>query len=162
VKPLIKFALLFTALVFYGELVAAQYFASSYKPKNKTEKLIISKIRALPEIKEWYRVAKKSKPDLIINDPDPSSTSSITKYNYSIQVGLSNLDMFRTSYYLYIDPKTFKIYYWDQLDDADDPIITLQQWRYWRKRPEFDKPHKWSNGKLVVLKDDTKKSSKHH
>jgi len=127
--------------------VTAQYFASTYRPKNNTEKTIIAKIKALPEIKEWYKTTKKSDPDLLINIPDSPSE------NYRIQVGISNLNQFRTSYHLSINPKNLQVYYEDFFDESGDKSITLAQWRHWRSNPGFNKPHKWVNGKLVVLKD---------
>lgn len=69
-----------------------------------------------------------------------------------MQIGIDYGDIFRTHFWLLINQKTFQIYYED-FDDEGMQTITLQQWRYWRKRPEFNKPHKWVNGKLVVLKD---------
>ncbi|MDB5157711.1 MAG: hypothetical protein JWR50_2418 [Mucilaginibacter sp.] len=117
----------------------------TYQNKNsKTEQLILEHVHALPEVKEWFITAKRSKPGLILNQP-----GSRSKY-YSVQVGISNNDMFRTNYYLFIDPKNFSIYFWDELDTASS-LITLQQWRHWRNNPGFNKMHKYKNGKLVIL-----------
>jgi len=69
-----------------------------------------------------------------------------------MQIGIDYGDSFRTHFWLLINPKTFQIYYED-FDDEGMQTITIQQWRHWRKRPEFNKPHKWVNRKLVVLKD---------
>ena len=125
----------------------AQYLVSGYKPKNETEKIIITKIKALPEIREWFETAKKAKPDLLINVPDSPSE------DYSVQVGLNNMDTFRTNYYLFINPRTFRIYFLDNLDESLGKSITLKQWRRWRSNPGFRELHKWVNGKLVVLKN---------
>lgn len=124
-----------------------QYLVSEYKPKNKTEKIIIAKIKTLPEIKEWYETAKQSDPDLLINIPDSPSE------DYSVQVGLNNMGIFRTNYYLFINPRTFRIYFLDNLDESLGKSITLEQWRRWRSDPGFRELHKWVNGKLVVLKN---------
>ena len=124
--------------------------ASSYKPKNKTERLIIAKIHALPEIKDFFKYVKKDKPDVIINPPDSTHNNC-----YTMQVGIDYGDVFHTYFWLLIDPKTFKVYYED-FDDSGMETITLQEWRYWRKRPEFHKPHKWVRGKLVVVKTEKK------
>jgi len=115
--------------------------------KKQTERLVIAKIRALPEVRDFYNYVQKDKPDFIINPP--SST-----YNncYAMQIGIDYGDSFRTHFWLLINPKTFQIYYED-FDDEGMQTITIQQWRHWRKRPNFNKPHKWVNGKLVVLKD---------
>ncbi|MBS1528632.1 MAG: hypothetical protein JST19_23500 [Bacteroidetes bacterium] len=141
-KPLFLICLLFIAGSSY-----AQDLVSAYKPRNKTEKLIIAKVKALPEIKEWYITAKSSKPDLIINLPNSSE-----RY-YSFQVGISNFNMFRTNYYLFVNPKTFTIYYNDDMDESGGKLIPLEKWRYWRSKSGFFKMHKWINGKLVALKD---------
>ena len=116
---------------------------------------MLTKIYALPEIKEWLAAQKKSKADLIINVPDSTE-------NYTIQVGLANLGMFRTNYHLSINPKTSTIYYADFSDTSGFKWITLKRWRVWRSKPGFFNMHTWKNGKLVVLKDDQKKSSKPH
>lgn len=144
-KPSLILTVLFIAMLYIT--IEATYPFDFYQANNdKIEKLILKRVRALPEVKEWFRTARKSKPDLILNEPDAKN-----KY-YSIQVGISNLDMFRTSYYLYVDPKTFKIYYWDELDETGNGIITLQQWRHWRTNPGFQKRHIYKDGELVVLK----------
>jgi len=144
---LIRLAVLFLFFFLLGQATIAQDLASSYKPKNKTERLIIAKIRSLPEVQDFYRYVQRDKPDFIINPP--SST-----YNncYAMQIGIDYGDSFRTHFWLLINPKTFQIYNED-FDDEGMETIALQQWRHWRKKPEFNKPHKWANGKLVVLKD---------
>jgi len=143
----------FTKLVFLFILFActvqtstSQFLASKYKPANKTERLVIAKIRALPEVRDFFDYVKKDKPDFIINPPDLAFNN-----RYAMQVDIDYGDIFRTHFWLLIDPKTFQIYYED-FDDSGMEAITLQEWRYWRKRPEFNKPHKWVNGKLVVVK----------
>jgi len=145
-KPLIKIYLLFTFLFFLFQSCLAQDLASSYKPKNKTETLIIAKIRGLPEVKDFFKYVKKDKPDFIINPPGSTDNNC-----YAMQVGIDYGDVFRTFFWLLINPKTFRVYYQD-FDDEGMETITLEEWRYWRKRPEYDKPHKWVKGKLVVVK----------
>ena len=146
-KPYYKSLLLIIfCSLFIPKESTAQQFASSFKPKNKTEKLMIAKLRVLPEIKEWFKTAKKSDPDLLIKEPD-----STQKY-YMIQVGLSNLDMFRTNYYLYVDPQTLQIYFWDEMVDHGHDILTLKQWRYWRTKPGWHEMHYYKNGKLLIVK----------
>ena len=145
-KPLIKSALLFILLISIGPVSSAQFLVSSYKPKNKTEKFILAKVLALPEIKWHLKTNKGEHPDLVFNLPD-----SLNEY-YSVQVGIGD-DMFRTSYYLYIDPKTLAIYYNDFFDESGSKWITLKQWRYWRGKPEFEYDvHTWKHGKLIVVK----------
>ena len=135
---------------FFNSDIISTVLVSSYKPKNETEKLILAKIHALPEIKAHLKINKAMYPDLIFNIPD-----SPTDY-YSIQVGIGD-DMFRTSYYLYINPKTLTIYYSDFFDESGSKLITLKQWRYWRGKPEFEYDlHTWKQGKLIVLKPKKK------
>ena len=154
-KFLFKILFSITFSIFLVQISTAQYLGSTYKPKNKKEKLVLAKIYSLPEIKEWLTAHKKSKADLIINVPDSTE-------DYTIQVGLDNLGMFRTHYHLSINPKTLAIYYADFMDTSGLKSITLQRWRVWRSEPGFFSMHTWKNGKLVVLEDDKKKSSQHH
>jgi len=155
VKFLIKILFSITFSIFLVQISSAQYLGSTYKPKNKKEKLVLAKIYALPEIKEWLTAHKKSKADLIIDVPDSTE-------NYSIHVGLANLGMFRTSYHLSINPKTLAIYYDDFMDTSGVKSITLKRWRQWRNKPGFHDLHIWKAGKLVVLEDDKKKNSQPH
>src|ERR1700727_2649175 len=98
----------------------AQDLASSYKPKNQTERLIIAKIRALPEVRDFFKYVKKDKPDFIINPPSPNYNNC-----YAMQIGIDYGDIFRTNFWLLIDPKTFQVYYED-FDDSGMETITLQ------------------------------------
>jgi hypothetical protein len=102
-------------------------------------------IAALPEVKDFMRnTPEDHQPDMMLaGEPD-----STTKY-YWVKVGISNLDLFRTSYNFYVDLKTMDIRYWDQLDE-NDSYITLKQWRHWRKTPGWTQRHTYKNGKLVV------------
>jgi len=146
-KSLIKIYLLFTSFFCLIQPCLAQDLASSYKPKNKIERLIIAKIRAVPEVKDFFKYVKRDKPDFIINPPGSTDSNC-----YAMQVGIDYGDVFRTFFWLLINPKTSRVYYED-FDDEGMETITLEEWRYWRKRPEYDKPHKWVKGKLVVVKD---------
>jgi len=145
--PQLKPHLLLFFFIFLIQPCLAQGLASSYKPNNKTEKLAIAKIRALPEVKAFFRYVKRDKPDFIINPPDPTFNNC-----YAMQIGIDYGDVFRTHFWLLIHPKTFQIYYVD-FDDEGMQYITLQKWRYWRNKPRFNKPHKWIKGKLVVVND---------
>jgi len=124
------------------------------KSKNKTEKQVILKIKNLPEIKEWLSKAKHLNTDILINKPD------LTNKYYSFQVGINDLNMFRTNYWLSVDPKSLKVYYVDFMDSSGYKSIPLQQWRHWRNNPGFQKAHFIKDGKLAVLKDDKYKNSK--
>lgn len=137
---------LLTIVIFF--LAISVCLAQKQPKTNRIAKLMMARIRALPEVQEFFRGCPKSyKPALIIEaEPDLKSRF------YWIKVGMSNFDMFRTNFNFYIDPGTNKIYYWDQLNEMDNPIITLTQWRYWRTKPGFKKPHVYKNGKLIVSK----------
>ena len=144
-KPCIKFAFLIIFSICLIQVCLAQDLASSNKPKNKTERLVIAKIHALPEVRDFFKYVKKDKADFIINPPDSNNN-----YRYAMQVGVDYGDVFRTFFWLLVDPKTFQVYYED-FDDSGMEAITLKEWRYWRNRAEFNKPHKWVKGKLVVV-----------
>jgi hypothetical protein len=149
-KQSVKLALLLIFSFFSIHACLTQDLASTYKPKNETEKRIIAKIHALPEVMDFFKYVKKDKPDFIINPPGTTDRNC-----YAMQVGIDNEDIFRTHFWLLINPKTFQVFYED-FDDSGMQTITLREWRYWRKRPEFDKPHKWVNGQLVVITNKTK------
>jgi hypothetical protein len=146
-KLLIPF---FSLFCFAATAQTAHHPATHQTSKTKIEGMVLDRIYALPEVTTFFRKYKKEKPIMMDEEPNASC-----KY-YFVQVGISNLDQFRSSYSFYIDPKTFKIYYWDTMDDSgDNPIslITLQQWRYWRHDPRFNEMHTFRHGKLVVLKE---------
>ena len=141
-KPLtLILSLFFTASCFAQDLVSA------YKPKTKEERLVIAKLKSLPEIKDLYArpPGKDYKFDIMIDPPDSQQK------NYRFQVGTDHADRFATSCWLSIDPKTLRVYYWDFLDTANSDI-SLQQWRRWRNDPRFQDNHTWKNGKLIVIK----------
>jgi len=152
VKPLtLLYLLVFTNTCFGQELL------SSFKPKTKKDKEVIAKLKSLPEIKDLYArpPGKNFRFDIMFNSPDSGNPK------YRFQVGTDHKDRFSTNYYLSIDPKTLQVYYED-FDDEGVQDITLQQWRYWRNKPEFNKPHKWVKGKMIVVnykKHVQKKSS---
>lgn len=145
--------LLFATLISYSHITFAQDVISGYKPKNQTEKLIIEKIKALPEMKAYLKINKNEEPDLLINPPDSTAEPASDAHNlFSFQVGISNLDMFRTSYWLYVNPKNLNVFYDDFFDESGSKLITLKQWRYWRHKAGLYSNHKWVNGKLVLVK----------
>lgn len=121
---------------------------------NKAEKSALAEISALYEVKNFMRYASKDMPRLMVaGEPD-----STRKY-YWIKLGISNFDMFRTTHDFFVDPKTKKIYLWDPMDNSGDDLfhlISLQQWRYWRRDPRFQKSHTLKNNKLVVLNSNGK------
>lgn len=130
---------------------------STFKPKTKTEKLVIAKLKSLSEIKEFYaEKVKEGRHDIIINQPDKSQK------DYLFQVGTLYPDIFRTYFWLAIDPKSLQVYYED-FDDQGIQDITLTQWRYWRNKPAFNKIHKWVKGKVVIVeyKKHVQKKSSH-
>ncbi|OOQ60991.1 hypothetical protein [Mucilaginibacter pedocola] len=114
----------------------------------KTYKAVYKTVHALPEVKDFLTSAKNSKPVAAINGPNNSW------HNYwEVQVGLSNLDMLRTNFHLFVNPKTLRVYYLDEYDDGNGlnfKLITLQQWRKWRSTKAWQKMHKYKNGELVT------------
>ena len=114
--------------------------------KLLTEKMVLAKIRAIPEVRTYLKDNKKDEAMLMVaRNPELGY-----KY-YWIKVGVGNLGMFRTSYNFYVDPKTSKITIWDQLDSASSNI-SLKRWRYWRNKPGYYDNHYYKNGKLIVWK----------
>ncbi|MBE9664183.1 hypothetical protein [Mucilaginibacter myungsuensis] len=103
----------------------------------------------MPEVKVFLSTTPaSSKPDVVL----AGEPGQDTQY-YWIKVGISNNDIFRTSFDLYIEPETSQIFYWDQLCTSEGRyLITLQQWRYWRTKPEWIKSHIYKNRKLIAVK----------
>ena len=117
-----------------------------YSQNNKTEKIILDKVATLPEVRSFLKTAKASKPMLMIaGEPNIDS-----KY-YWVKVGISNMDIFRTSYNFYLAPKNYQVYFMDTMVDSGNNILTLKQWRHWRTTQGFNQMHIYKNGKLVVL-----------
>jgi hypothetical protein len=114
--------------------------------QEKTDALVVAKIRALPEVKQFLHIANKSElPDVMIDDT-PDSTNN---WRYRIKVGYSKY-MFCSVLIFNVDPKTLTIYYEDFMDESVSEI-TLQQWRRWRHDPRFNYLHTFKHGKLVAL-----------
>ena len=139
-KP--KLYLLFSGLLQIIFLAKAQIAHHSIK---YSEAIALKQIHELPEVKAFYKEFKKEKVDIETRDPD-----STFKY-YFIQVGLDRMDRFVAYYNFFINPKTDKILYWDQMNFSNKSFITLQQWRKWRHDPRFQKSHLFKNGKIIVL-----------
>jgi hypothetical protein len=155
--PVVKLLFLISSLLFATRCFG-QDLVSTYKPKTQLEKQVLAKLKSMPEIKDLYAChsGKDYKFDIMIDQPDSKEK------NYRFQVGTDHSDRFATNYWLSIDPPNLQVYYID-FDDEGMQDIPLQQWRYWRRRPEFQKLHKWANGKLVVLEEEKhvkKRSSK--
>jgi len=133
-------------LVAIGNGIAKPHFYQT-QPKKANE-VILAKVKALPEVNRFMETAKSSKPELLIGrEPDAHF-----KY-YWVKVGLTNLDMFRTTFDFCVDPKTYKVNYWDLLD-KNQSMITLAQWRNLRTSPGFSKPHSYKKdkkGKLILV-----------
>ena len=144
IKLLISF---FSLFCFAATAQTAHHLPAHKNNDTKIEGIVLDKIHALPEVTAFFKEYKKEKPIMMDEEPNPGC-----KY-YFVQVGISNLDQFRSSYSFYVDPKTFKIFYWDTMDDSGTRLITLKQWRYWRHDPRFSEMHTFRHGKLVVLKD---------
>jgi hypothetical protein len=137
--------LLLSSLLMAISPAKAQIAHHSHQPAKYTEAMALKQIRALPEVKAFYREFKNEKVDMETRDPD-----STFKY-YFVQVGLDRMERFMAYYNFHIDPKTAEITYWDQLNQGDDSFITLKQWRRWRSDSRFWKAHIFKYGKLLVL-----------
>jgi|GEM_PF-1665068 len=124
-------------------------FRHVHSDQNQSiEDKLLKKVGDLYEVKQFMITAKASKPALMVaRVPDKDF-----KY-YWIKVGLSNFDQFRTTYDFYVEPKTLKISYLDlMIDDGNNrtAIITLWQWRHFRRHPAFKKMHYYRNGKIIA------------
>jgi len=147
-KANFKFLIPFFSLFYFAAKAQTAHHVTTHQTnKAKIEAIVLDKIHALPEISTFFRKYRKEEPIMMDQEPNPGC-----KY-YFVQVGLSNLDQFRSSYSFYVDPKTFKIFYWDTMDDSGTAMITLAQWRYWRHDHRFNEMHTFRHGKLVVLKE---------
>lgn len=124
--------------------------AQLHKPATKrSEKWALAKIAALPEVKKFMIYAKAEKPELLLQR-SPDSTYHL----YWISTGISNFGMFRTSVNYFVDPKSGQIYVGDVMNRDDDIDI----WKpipieLYRKDRRYHLPHKYVNGKLVVIKE---------
>ena len=134
---------IFAAFLLATNICFSQGLLSKFQPRSKSEMLLINKIKRLPEVRNWLENTKAAKGDVMVGTPDAAS-----KY-YSFQIGLGNMGMFKTNYYLYAEPKKQKIYFLDQLDTSGSKMISLKDWRHWRKNPNFHKPHFYKAGKLI-------------
>jgi hypothetical protein len=122
-------------------------YSLGYAQNIKTEKAILKKVIALPEFKLFFDTAKKSRPQLMI-----AGTPDKNRKYYWVKVGLANLEIFRTSFNLYVDPKGFKIYYLDSFTTSGTKLITLEQWRKWRNLPLWQQLHcyKYQEKRLII------------
>jgi len=119
--------------------------------EDKLEALILKAVRSVPEVQSFFKETPAAYKPMLMFERQADST---LKY-YSVQLGISNFDMFRTTERFCVDPKTFQVYFWDVFADdngfSNSAIISLAKWRYWRTKPEWKKPHTWKAGKLVAL-----------
>ena len=122
--------------------------AKVHPEKRTEEQVVLAKINALYEVKDFMKTTPKTMKPIVMVDGKQGNY-------WWVKVGISNFDMLRTTYNFRIHAKTFKIYYWDEMADEDnleDKWITLQQWRYWRTKPGWNDLHVYKHGQLVVLK----------
>ncbi|QHS57780.1 hypothetical protein GWR56_20335 [Mucilaginibacter sp. 14171R-50] len=146
-KSFVYFILIAVITSGYGEKCTAQQAGADGNKKVKLS--IINKVKSLRETKLFFKDASAAKP-LIITDDEPNPTFN----NYwGVQVGISNMDMFRTSFHFYVDPKTLNVYYLDTFTDSGLQLLTLPQWRQWRKKAAWKNLHyyKYSGDKLIFL-----------
>lgn len=115
---------------------------------TRTYKAVSKTVNNLPETREFFLTAKNSGPTVYIDGP-----SDTWNGYWWVKVGVGNFVMLRTTYQLFVDPKTLKVYYLDDYDNGrglDFKLITLQQWRKWRTTKAWHKMHRYKNGNLVT------------
>lgn len=121
-------------------------FDCAQTKNNKIEQLVLSRIKALPEVKLYLQKNLAENAALMVSrQPDADF-----KY-YWIKLGIGNLDMFRTADDFYVDPKTFEIYYVDMMNNSGMKAIPLQLWRRWRSDTRFWKIHTFKKGKIILI-----------
>ena len=108
----------------------------------KLEQRIFAKVRALPEVESFYHDAQKNKPTITLDDWPPNPGC------YEVRVAISNFDQLRTNFVFIVNAK-LKIYYLDTFTESGTKIITLEQWRRWRKTPAWQKIHVYKAGKFI-------------
>lgn len=121
--------------------VKAQLKNSSEYTKSSIEK----RIRMLPETKSFFKTAKGSNPVIIV-DTEPDELMG--GYWHAV-VGIQNADQLRPNFDFYVDAKTMKVYYLDTYTYSGTKLITLRQWRKWRKQPAWQKMHTYTKGNFV-------------
>lgn len=136
-------------ILLFALITKAQDSLDIKYPKPYTA--VYKTVHALPEVKDFLAGPKADKPIAYISGPNE------LYHNYwVVQVGISNFDMLRTNFYLYVDPKTLKVYYLDRYVNSEGlnlKLITLKQWRKWRTTKAWQN-HRYVNGKMVA---DTRK-----
>jgi hypothetical protein len=133
-------------------LLLFAFAGATHAQSNKLEDIILKKVTALPEVESFMVAAKASKPLVMIaREPDKDF-----KY-YWVKAGISNFDMFRTSYDFYVDPKTFSIFYLDMMVDQSPQVIPLKFRRRWYHTKGYNEMHTYKNGTLVVSKSTKKR-----
>jgi hypothetical protein len=118
----------------------------SYAQSSRIEKVALDKVSMLPEVKSFMKTAKASKPALMI----AGTPGKNSKY-YWVKVGISDFDMFRTTYDFQVDPKTTEIFYLDMMVEEGPKVITLKLWRKWYHTRGFNQMHTFKAGNLVVI-----------
>ncbi len=137
-----KLSLILLLLILIGHI--SKSIAFQRPPQNKTEKIVLEKVRALSEVQAFL---KRSKEASVLIEDEPSKDSSY----YSVKMGYDKEDIFLTLWRFYVDQKNFQVYFSDFLDDMHP--ITIACWRRWSNDPGFDKDHTYKAGKLVVLRN---------
>jgi hypothetical protein len=128
---------------------------SQQNKKDKVIDYVLDQVSGLPEVKAYFREhgnLKAKAAVLLYQDIDANSS------RYWVKVGINRPDIFVTTYNFFVDPKTFKIYYFDTMDDSDDPdnaILTLRQWRKWRSDSRFKELHIFRKGSIILVKTTT-------
>jgi len=139
-------------LFFAVTLVGSGYAHNREYPYHTSDKkeIALSKVELLPEVKAYIEKNQSKKPGVLLyQGPDG------TGY-YWIKVGIDKSDRFDTMWNFCVDAKTFKVFYWDTMEEVADSrwaLLTLNNWRHWRNVRGFDGPHSIYGNKLVVFRN---------
>lgn len=115
--------------------------------KKGAGKIALDKVSDLPEVADYLRRYEKRKAMAVLyNSPGDNF-----KY-YSIKVGITDIGLLSTNFDFYVDPKTYQIFYADHMTEQGEQLLTLEQWRKWRRLPVWQKWHcyKHLDKKLVI------------
>ncbi|MBD1387687.1 hypothetical protein IDJ75_20555 [Mucilaginibacter rigui] len=137
-------ALLIILFFAFAELLQA---TAQQSHKKDGGRVALDKVSSLPEVRDFLREYQNRKAIAILNgSPDKDS-----KY-YSVKVGISDMGMLSTNFNFYIHPKTYEIFYADYFTDQGEQILTLTQWRRFRKLPVWQKWHCYNyKGKNLII-----------
>ncbi|RWY57144.1 hypothetical protein [Mucilaginibacter gilvus] len=139
-------ALLFFSLCFALAGNSAHQINAALQQKKTKADVAMDQVAAVPEVKAFLKKHASEKAILLLQGEPKNGR----KY-YWVSLGISNFERFRPTEHFYVDPKTWEVFYLDIfISDGGDKILTLEQWRHWRKTPGWKKTHYYEHGKLMV------------